>query len=96
MIVLMIMMTMMTREKTLFFLLFYLSFYPYRWLAETKFQSCVFIHNYPRKIKAFYMRDNIGLCDVYSNFFYCDENDDMMRIMMVFWKIVLMMMMTFL
>lgn len=30
-----------------------------RWLAETKFQSCVFIHNYPRKIKAFYMRDNI-------------------------------------
>jgi asparaginyl-tRNA synthetase len=30
-----------------------------RWLAETKFQSCVFVHNYPREIKAFYMRDNI-------------------------------------
>lgn len=29
-----------------------------RWLAETKFQSCVFVHNYPREIKAFYMRDN--------------------------------------
>lgn len=29
-----------------------------RWLAETKFQKCVFVHNYPRKIKAFYMRDN--------------------------------------
>jgi len=29
-----------------------------RWLAETKFQSCVFVHNYPRKIKSFYMRDN--------------------------------------
>jgi asparaginyl-tRNA synthetase len=29
-----------------------------RWLAETKFQSCVFVHNYPRSIKAFYMRDN--------------------------------------
>ena len=29
-----------------------------RWLAEEKFQSCVFVHNYPRKIKAFYMRDN--------------------------------------
>lgn len=29
-----------------------------RWLAETKFNSCVFVHNYPRKIKAFYMRDN--------------------------------------
>lgn len=29
-----------------------------RWLAETKFQSCVFVHNYPRGIKAFYMRDN--------------------------------------
>jgi len=29
-----------------------------RWLAETKFQSCVFVHNYPRQIKSFYMRDN--------------------------------------
>ncbi|RYH06362.1 asparagine--tRNA ligase [archaeon] len=29
-----------------------------RWLAEEKFQSCVFVHNYPRHIKAFYMRDN--------------------------------------
>ena len=29
-----------------------------RWLAETKFKSCVFVHNYPRNIKAFYMRDN--------------------------------------
>jgi asparaginyl-tRNA synthetase len=29
-----------------------------RWLAETKFNSCVFIYNYPKAIKAFYMRDN--------------------------------------
>lgn len=29
-----------------------------RWLAETKFGSCVFVHNYPKAIKAFYMRDN--------------------------------------
>jgi asparaginyl-tRNA synthetase len=29
-----------------------------RWLAEVKFQSCVFVHNYPRQIKAFYMRDS--------------------------------------
>ena len=29
-----------------------------RWLAETKFKSCVFVHNYPRQIKSFYMRDN--------------------------------------
>lgn len=29
-----------------------------RWLAESKFKSCVFVHNYPRKIKSFYMRDN--------------------------------------
>ena len=29
-----------------------------RWLAETKFESCVFVHNYPREIKSFYMRDN--------------------------------------
>jgi asparaginyl-tRNA synthetase len=29
-----------------------------RWLAEQHFHSCVFVHNYPRGIKAFYMRDN--------------------------------------
>jgi asparaginyl-tRNA synthetase len=29
-----------------------------RWLAETHFKSCVFVHNYPKQIKAFYMRDN--------------------------------------
>lgn len=29
-----------------------------RWLAEVKFDSCVFIYNYPKSIKAFYMRDN--------------------------------------
>lgn len=29
-----------------------------RWLAEEKFGSCVFIYNYPKTIKAFYMRDN--------------------------------------
>lgn len=29
-----------------------------RWLAETKFNACVFVHNYPRQIKSFYMRDN--------------------------------------
>ena len=29
-----------------------------RWLAEKYYNSCVFIHNYPREIKAFYMRDN--------------------------------------
>ncbi|KAL7438954.1 hypothetical protein ACHAXM_006544 [Skeletonema potamos] len=29
-----------------------------RWLAETKFDSAVFVYNYPKKIKAFYMRDN--------------------------------------
>ena len=29
-----------------------------RWLAETKFNSCVFLYNYPKSIKAFYMRDN--------------------------------------
>lgn len=29
-----------------------------RWLAEVKFNSCVFVHNYPREIKSFYMRDN--------------------------------------
>jgi asparaginyl-tRNA synthetase len=29
-----------------------------RWLAETKFESAVFVYNYPKQIKAFYMRDN--------------------------------------
>eukprot|EP00563_Minutocellus_polymorphus_P010862 CAMPEP_0181074768 /NCGR_PEP_ID=MMETSP1070-20121207/29767_1 /TAXON_ID=265543 /ORGANISM="Minutocellus polymorphus, Strain NH13" /LENGTH=568 /DNA_ID=CAMNT_0023155885 /DNA_START=105 /DNA_END=1811 /DNA_ORIENTATION=+ len=29
-----------------------------RWLAESKFNSCVFVYNYPKCIKAFYMRDN--------------------------------------
>jgi asparaginyl-tRNA synthetase len=29
-----------------------------RWLAEIKFESAVFVYNYPRSIKAFYMRDN--------------------------------------
>lgn len=29
-----------------------------RWLAESKFDSAVFVYNYPKKIKAFYMRDN--------------------------------------
>lgn len=29
-----------------------------RWLAETHFKGCVFVHNYPRSIKPFYMRDN--------------------------------------
>ena len=29
-----------------------------RWLAETKFGSAVFVYNYPKEIKAFYMRDN--------------------------------------
>lgn len=29
-----------------------------RWLAEEKFNSCVFVYNYPKSIKAFYMRDN--------------------------------------
>jgi len=29
-----------------------------RWLAEDKFESCVFVYNYPKSIKAFYMRDN--------------------------------------
>lgn len=31
-----------------------------RWLAEKKFGSSVFVYNYPRKIKAFYMRDGEG------------------------------------
>jgi len=29
-----------------------------RWLAETKFKTATFVYNYPREIKAFYMRDN--------------------------------------
>lgn len=29
-----------------------------RWLAEEKYDSAVFVYNYPKKIKAFYMRDN--------------------------------------
>eukprot|EP00934_Nitzschia_sp_Nitz4_P003564 Nitzschia sp. Nitz4//scaffold59_size112058//62906//64825//NITZ4_004111-RA/size112058-snap-gene-0.84-mRNA-1//-1//CDS//3329555129//3554//frame0 len=29
-----------------------------RWLAEKHFNSAVFVYNYPKKIKAFYMRDN--------------------------------------
>ena len=29
-----------------------------RWLAEVKFESAVFVYNYPKSIKAFYMRDN--------------------------------------
>lgn len=29
-----------------------------RWLAEVKFESAVFVYNYPKAIKAFYMRDN--------------------------------------
>lgn len=29
-----------------------------RWLAETKYNSAVFVYNYPKAIKAFYMRDN--------------------------------------
>lgn len=29
-----------------------------RWLAETKYESAVFVYDYPKSIKAFYMRDN--------------------------------------
>jgi len=29
-----------------------------RWLAEQHFNRCVFVYNYPRMIKSFYMRDN--------------------------------------
>ncbi len=29
-----------------------------RWLAEKYYQSCVFIYNYPREIKSFYMKDS--------------------------------------
>ena len=31
-----------------------------RWLAEKKFQTATFVYNYPKSIKAFYMRDNDG------------------------------------
>ena len=29
-----------------------------RWLAESKFNTATFVYNYPKSIKAFYMRDN--------------------------------------
>jgi len=29
-----------------------------RWLAEQHFRTAVFVYNYPKSIKAFYMRDN--------------------------------------
>lgn len=29
-----------------------------RWLAETRYDTAVFVYDYPRDIKAFYMRDN--------------------------------------
>ena len=29
-----------------------------RWLAEKKFDSAVFVYNYPKTIKPFYMREN--------------------------------------
>jgi len=29
-----------------------------RWLAETHFGGCVFVYDYPRSLKSFYMRDN--------------------------------------
>lgn len=29
-----------------------------RWLAESKFNTATFVYNYPKNIKAFYMRDN--------------------------------------
>ena len=29
-----------------------------RWLAETRHDTAVFVYDYPRDIKAFYMRDN--------------------------------------
>merc|ERR1712232_834571 len=38
-----------------------------RWLAEEKFKSCVFIYNYPKSIKAFYMRDNKVSKEKYDN-----------------------------
>jgi len=31
-----------------------------RWLAEVKFGTATFVYNYPKAIKAFYMRDNDG------------------------------------
>ena len=29
-----------------------------RWLAEKHFETAVFVYDYPKSIKAFYMRDN--------------------------------------
>jgi len=29
-----------------------------RWLAEKKFEGCVFVYDYPKAIKSFYMRSN--------------------------------------
>ncbi|CAN0537562.1 unnamed protein product, partial [Scytosiphon promiscuus] len=29
-----------------------------RWLAETRYDTAVFVYDYPRDIRAFYMRDN--------------------------------------
>lgn len=37
-----------------------------RWLAEEKFKSCVFVYDYPKSIKSFYMRDN-EVNDKYDN-----------------------------
>jgi len=31
-----------------------------RWLAEKKFRTATFVYDYPKSIKAFYMRDNDG------------------------------------
>jgi len=31
-----------------------------RWLAEQQFKTATFVYNYPKSIKAFYMRDNDG------------------------------------
>merc|ERR1712232_776476 len=38
-----------------------------RWLAEEKFKSCVFVYDYPKSIKAFYMRDNKVSKEKYDN-----------------------------
>lgn len=29
-----------------------------RWISESKFKTATFVYNYPKEIKAFYMRDN--------------------------------------
>jgi asparaginyl-tRNA synthetase len=39
-----------------------------RWLAEKHFQSCVFILNYPRKIKSFYMKDSTTISETVDCF----------------------------